>query len=198
MQRIAAIAVLALLTGNATAQERIPPETATKFAQLFVGEAAKAGEMPLKIDADPERSYGLKIADGGVLIIPDKRLAADTLDKAGETVTPLGQLWTKDITALVKDQPVPTNQLRTVSVTIGDNTHSLVLFLVGVRKGKEGPELVVYARDNQPLTQVPLQKAQGNQEMPIDLEAQGDAGRGTLTFSILGQYRARLPMARQE
>jgi hypothetical protein len=45
---------------------------------------------------------------------------------------------------------------------------------------------------------LPLRKIVTGQEMPIEMEGQGEGGRGILTLNILGSYRAELPVARQE
>ena len=199
MRGMAALVGLALLAGLATAQERIDPEEAQKFAKIFVEHAAKVGDLQLKLEPNADKPYGLRAGQVGTVVIPDKRLSEEAIQKAGKEVTPVGQLWVRNMTAVVKDQPVGNDRLRIVTVTANDKDHPLPLFLLGVRKQADGVlELVIYAKDKEPLLALPLQKAEVRQEMPIELEGKGEGGRGTLTMNVLGKYQAQLPMAKQE
>ena len=137
--------VLAALAGLAAAQERIEPQEAQKFAKLFVEHAAKVGDLQLKLEPDADKPYGLKAGQVGAVVIPDKRLSQEALQKVGKDVTPVGQLWVRNMTAVAKDQPVGNDRLRIVTVTADGKDHPLPLFLLGVRKQADGAlELVVY------------------------------------------------------
>src|SRR5437870_5109989 len=116
MKRAIAMVSLALLAGRAGAQERIAPEVAQKFARLFVEQAAKLDDLQLKLQPDPDKACGLKKDDVGALIIPDKRLSAQALQKAGKEAIPVGQLWVRQLTAVVNDQPVANDRLRIVTI----------------------------------------------------------------------------------
>ena len=74
------------------------------------------------------------------------------------------------------------------------------LFLLGVRKkGDDTFELAVYAKDKEPHLLLPLQKIDTKQELPIEMEAmKGDNETGVITLSILGKYRAKLTVGKQE
>jgi hypothetical protein len=200
MRRLLTVGSLLLVAGVVGAQERIAPEIAQKYARLFVEQAAKQQNLPIKIDADPERPCGLKHEEVGAMVIPDKNLSAEALKKVAQDITPLGQLWTRKLTMVVKDQLVPNDQLRIVTVSANGEDHLLPLFLLGVRK-KAGAdlELVVYGPGKEPLLQVPLEKLDATQEIPIELEGKEEGnGRGVLTLNILGKYQARLTLAKQD
>jgi hypothetical protein len=191
---------MALAVGFLGAQERIPPETAQKYARHMVEHAAKQQNLQLKVDADPERPFGLKHEEVGAMVIPDKKLSEDALKNAGRDTLPVAQLWVRKLTLVVKDQPLPNDRLRIVTVTAEGEDHPLPLFLLGVRK-KAGNdlELVVYGPEKEPLLSLPLQKVDIRQELPFELEGKrGDNDRGVLTLNILGKYQARLDMAKQE
>jgi hypothetical protein len=184
------------------AQERIEPEQARKYARLFVEKSAKEPNLQLKIDADPERPFGIKDGELGAMVIPDKKLSPETLTKANKEVSPLGQLWVRNLTIVVKDQALPNDKLRVVTITAKDGQeHPLPLFLLGVRRKAADLdlELVVYGPGKEPLVIAPLQKTTGTQELPLELDGEkGDNNRGTLIVKVLGQYQAQLTLAKQD
>ncbi len=185
-------------TGTA-AQERIEPEQARKFARLFVEQSAKVPHLQLKIDADPDQPFGLKDEDMGAMVIPQKKLAAGDLTKAGNAIVPLGQLWLRNLTLVVKDEALPNDKLRIVTITANGQDHSLPLFLLGVRGKGANLELVVYGPGKEPLLVAPLQKSSSTHELPLELDGEkGNNNRGTLTIKVLGQYQAQLTLAKQD
>jgi hypothetical protein len=200
MKSMLTVGGVVLLAGFLWAQERIEPEIAKKYARVFVEQSASLSGLQLKIDADPERPYGLKHEEVGALIIPDKRLSEAVLQKLGKETAPLAQLWVRNLTIVVNDQLVPNDQLRIVTVSANGKDHPLPLFLLGVRKKTaDDLELVVYGPNKEPLVLSPLKKIDGSQDLPIELEGtKRDDGRGTLTLRILGKYQVELTLAKQE
>jgi hypothetical protein len=199
MKGVVAIVALLVVAGLVRAQERIPSEVAQKFARLFVEQTAKLDAPQLKVEPDAERPYGLKKDEMGALFIPDKRLSAEALQKAGKEVLPVGQLWVRGLTAVVNDQPVANDKLRIVTISADNKDHALPLFLVGARRSADGElQLVVYGKDKKPLLHVPLRKAETRQELPVELEGREENERGVLTLNLLGRYRAELVLAKQD
>jgi hypothetical protein len=198
MKRIFTLLAVTLSAHLAGAQERIPAEDAQRLARTFAAESAKLVALQLKVDGDADRPFGLRKGDIGALVIADKRLSGETLQKLGDEVTPVGQLWMRGITTLVNDEAVTSVRLRIVNVTVNDKDVALPLFLLGARKAGQDLELVVFAGAREPLLRLPLRKAETRQEMPIELEARGEGGRGILTLNILGGYRVELPVVQQE
>ena len=72
--------------------------------------------------------------------------------------------------------------------------------LLGVRKkGEKDLEMVIYAKDSEPLLRLPLKKVEFIQELPIELEWQrGEKNVDPLTLTLFGKYQAVLPITRQE
>jgi hypothetical protein len=199
MKHMLIVAGWLLAAGLAPAQERIAPEDAQKFARLFIDQAAKQTDLQLKLEPDPERAFGLKKDNVGALIIPDKRLTADLLHKAGQDVVPVAQFWVRHLTVVAKDQAVPSDKLRVVAVTVGDKEHPLPLFLLGARRtASQELELLVYGNGKEPLLQLPLRKTEVRPELPIEFEARGENDRAVLTLNLLGAYQAELTVAKKE
>lgn len=189
---------LALCVGLAMAREPVPQGQAQEAARLLAGQAAKATDLPVKPDVDPEKPYGLKEGMVAALVIPDKGLTAEKVGQAGQGVLPVGQLWLRGLTPVVAGEATPGDKLRLIKVTVKNEDHELPLLLLGARKGAGGkPELLVYARGKEPLLTLPLEAADRNQEQPIELEGEkGENERGTLVLHVAGKYRARLPLAK--
>jgi hypothetical protein len=66
------------------------------------------------------------------------------------------------------------------------------LFLLGVRKSSTNDlELVVYAKDSEPLQVLPLQKVEMGYSVPLELEwKRGDKDADNLTLNVLGKHQA--------
>jgi oxalate decarboxylase/phosphoglucose isomerase-like protein (cupin superfamily) len=73
------------------------------------------------------------------------------------------------------------------------------LLLLGIRQtGDKDLELVVYAKDGEPQQVLPLKKLDQIPTLPVELEWQrGEKNVDSLTITILGQYRAVLPITGQ-
>jgi len=200
MKAIESTLFLALVIGSISAQERIPQEQATKYAALFVEAAAKLTDLQVKTDVDSEKPFGVKGGDLGAMVIPDKKLSEDVICKAGKDMIPVGQLWLRKLSTVVDGKATGNDKLRIVTITVNTEDHPLPLFLLGVRKkGDDTLELAVYAKDKEPHLLLPLQKIDTKQELPIELEAmKGDNETGVITLNILGKYRAKLTVGKQE
>ncbi len=71
------------------------------------------------------------------------------------------------------------------------------LFLLGVRKkGDKDLELVIYAKESEPLQVVPLKKLDQMQDLPVQMEwSRGDKDSDKLTVNILGKSEVVLRIA---
>jgi len=201
MKKLTAVVVALALAPLGLAQDRIPPQEAEQIAQLLAENAAKVDKPQLKTDVDAGKPFGLRKGGHGAMVLPDKKLTADLLAKAGKEVTPLGQLWFRQISPLQDGKVVAADKLRIITVNANGEDHHLPLFFLGVRKkADEALELVVYAKDQEPLLVVPLTKSEGTQELPLELEAQkGEAEKtAVFTLKVLGKYQAKLSVGAQE
>lgn len=200
MIRLVPLFAISCLTSFALAQERIPAEDAQKIARILIENAGKLADAQLKTDPDPDKAFGLRKGEHGAMVLPDKKLSADAFSKAGKDPTPAGQFWFRNVTLVVDGKPAASNQLRVVTVTADGKDHSLALFFLGVRKKGNDLELVLFAKEKEPILAVPLTKADVRQELPIEFEAaKGDAEKtGVLTLNLLGKYQAKITIAPQE
>jgi hypothetical protein len=106
---------------------------------------------------------------------------------------PLGQLWLRKWTLVANGKPVPNDKLRILAVNVDDKDRPMPLFLLGVRKGEKAVELVVYAKDAEPLLITPLTKLDLLPDLPLELEwRRADKDADHLNLRILGKYQAVL------
>ena len=200
MKILAAMLGLAVVGGLAAApQNRVPSDEAKQFARLCLEQAAALTDAQLTAAADADKACAERGEGGGAMVVPAKQFNAAALAKVGKEVLPLGQLWFRKWTPVVAGKRTPADQLRMVNVTIDDKARPMPLFFLGVRRGEKELELVVYAKDREPLLVLPLQAMDMGQELPLELEWQrGEKNVDTLTLNVAGKYRAVIPIGRLE
>ncbi len=191
MKKTILLAALLTLANWASAQESLSREEALKYALATHMNLAALKSAPVKVDADLKYAVGAKEGEYGVLLIPECKLTANRMAKAGDKVVPVAQLWTHRLAPKNGDTVVAKDSLNLVSVTGPDGEVSVPLFILGVRSKADGLELLIYGKDKEPLVTVPMKSIDTKQEAPIELTAskEGDeAGRITLKFR--GKYEA--------
>jgi hypothetical protein len=203
MKLLPTIVCLALIARAVTADSasRIPQEDAKAYAKLCVERAAAiVTDAQISLDVDVEKPCAERGEGGGAMIVPDKKLTERTLAGVGKDVVPVGQLWLRKWTLIANGKPVADDKLRIITVTIEDKDRPMPLFLLGVRKkGEKDLELVIYAKDSEPLLVVPLKKLETSVGLPVELEwSRGDKDADNLTLNVLGKYQTVLKIGRQE
>lgn len=197
MKTLLTLASIFTLAAAAFADEiaATPLDEAQKAAHKVAASAPSLADAPIAIDADLDKPHLIKGGHGGAMIIPDKKLTAETLAAAGETPVPVGQLWLLGATVAENGRPLAADKTRRVVVEDGDKEIPLQLFLLGAAKNAQGTlELIVFAKDKAPLLRLPLEKSAGaSQQLPAELSGRkNDEDSATLTLSFAGQFQARL------
>lgn len=194
------LAVLALLTTISLAQEVVPLDEAQRGARKVTDTLGKPADAPFETEVDVTKPQAIKAGKVGLLVIPDKKLTLETLGSAGDAITPIGQLWTLNISLGKNGEPAPNDKIRFLNVTDGDRDLQVQLYFVGAEKKASGQlNLVVFAKDREPFLRVPLNKATAaaSQELPIEISGRkDDDNTGTLSLRVLGQYMADLTVKR--
>ncbi len=97
------------------------------------------------------------------------------------------------------DRVTPNAKLRLVDVVVKDQTLRLQLYLLAVRRADGGKlELVVFAKDKEPLTRVAIEATDAPAEYPLEINGRktGDES-GVVTLTLLGKHKAELPLMKQ-
>jgi len=201
MKSLAPLA-LVLLVGGVWGQQqnRLPRDEAQRYAKVCVEKAALVLTDPqLTVEPDPEQASAERGEGGGAMVVPDKKLTEKKAADLGKDVLPLGQLWLRKWTLVVNGQATPSGKLRVVAVSVDDKERPMPLFLLGLRKkGEKDRELVVYAKDGEPLQVLPLRQLETGHEQPLELTwKRGDKDADSLTLNVLGKYQGELKIAAQ-
>lgn len=200
MRKLIPFVALMVVGGVARGQERIDPETAKKHAKLMVEATKDATDLPIKTEVDPEKPYGVKSGNHGVMVLPDKALSDEVIAKAGADAIPVGQLWMHHLTPVIDGQPVDGEKLRIVNINVGGEEHKLPMCLLALKKKAAGEwELLVYGKDKEPLTRLAVKKMEGTQELPIELDGKkNENDTGDLTLKIVGKVQATLTVGAKD
>jgi hypothetical protein len=195
MRRLAVPLALLLGAGVARAQERVPQTEACALAKIITLAAAKL-KPPIAIAADTDKPYAKKKDEYGAMFLPDKRLSAERLARAGKDIVPVAVLWTHQLAPVAGGKVVPGEKLQGLSVTLKEEKVTLTVCYIGVRQGPRGGlEMVVLSKDTKPLVTLLLEKAEGKQELPIEFLATIEGNdRAILTLGLLGKYKTKLTL----
>jgi hypothetical protein len=201
MKNLLTLAALVAFTPALHAQDAIELEEAQKAARKLNESISRITDAPFAVDSDLEKPQGIKHEGIGLLVLPDRKATAELLAAANSGITPLGQLWTMKLAVAANGKATSAEKLRHVTVTDGDKEHEVSLYFLGATKTEAGGlELVVYAKDKEPLLRVPINKrVAGKQEFPIEVSgAKNDDNSGTLSLRLFGEYDAQLLLMREE
>ena len=183
-----------LLTGLVAvqAQERLSREEALKYAFFTSVDLKEMLQTPIPTDPDVKRPVAMRDGEQhGGMILPEAKLSADTFANAGKEVTSVGQLWLVKLAPMNQGEAVSKAKLRTVRVRAGDQEADAACCALGVRKDADrGLELLIYGKDKEPLTRVPIKSISGQQDDPIDLSCERQDDKALVTLKFLGKHAA--------
>ena len=191
MKRTIVLAVL--LTGllAVQAQERLSREEALKYAFFTSLDLKEMLKTPIATDPDVKRPVAMKDADHGGMILPEAKLSVDTFANAGKEVRSVGQLWLVKLAPMNAGELVSKSKLRMVHVQAGDQEADVVCCALGIRKvADRGFELLIYGKDKEAVTRVPIKSISSQQDNPIEMSSERKDDRGVVRLSFLGKYEA--------
>jgi hypothetical protein len=202
MQTMKLVSAVLLIAIGAVAGEpqQIPGEQAAKIARKLAVALGSPADAPFAVDADAEKASGLKASgDTGLIAIPDRKLTTDTLANAGKAVSPLGQVWMRNIVPMVKNTAAAPTQLRTVTMRDGDQEAKVEIYFLGITKNETGAlDLGLYAKDQEPLLKIPLVKTDAPvKTTPIALDGHKEGeNTGVLVVTVFGSYKADITVTK--
>jgi hypothetical protein len=192
-QALVIFGLLGLLNAEALqAQDQLSRKDCLKYAFVICADPKNLQTTAITTDVDIKQPAGVKAGGAGAMVLPEAKLSAEAISKAGEQVVPLGQLWLYRLAPMREGQAVPSSQLRLVTVEQDSQFATLVQCALGVKAGANGLELQVYGKDPSRLLSVPLKKVESQSQSPIGITAERIGDSGKLTLKILGKYEAPL------
>jgi hypothetical protein len=183
------LAIVALFSGfsMAWAQEAVSRQEALKAAFAVSADLATMLDTPIPTDPDVKRPVAVHAGERGLMVLPETKLCAATLAKAGSEAVSIGQLWLLKLAPQAAGQVVEPAKLHVVTVNPEKGPTKVVLCALGVRSAGDHLELLIYGKGKEPLLEVPLTAAAAAQSDPIEVSAD-DAGQ--VTLKIVGKYSA--------
>ncbi|MHC1762707.1 MAG: hypothetical protein AB9869_00165 [Verrucomicrobiia bacterium] len=176
-----------------SAQEQLPREEALKLAFFASLNLEQLQGTPIPTDVDLKRPIALRDGDYGGLFLPEAKLNAEAIAKAGEKIVPVGQLWLHMLTPVHQGQPVDSSSLRMVNVSLPDGAARVAQCTLGVRKTSSGGlQMVVLGKSTEPVATASLRPVEGRSSDGIKLTADRDDSGGTGTLVLFGKYQAQL------
>lgn len=191
MKQILAALLIVTTCHYASSQEQLPRREALKYAFLVSTDLKTLQSTPITTDVDLKQPVALRDGDYGAMILPEAKLTADAIAKAGEQIVPVGQLWLHKLTPMRGGSGIPGYQLRLVNIVGEEESGEAAQCALGVKNnGADGLELLVFGKEKNPLLKVPLKKTERTQQLPIALQAEREDESGRLTLNLLGRYEA--------
>ncbi|MFI5378412.1 MAG: hypothetical protein ACHRHE_03825 [Tepidisphaerales bacterium] len=201
MLRTVAIALLVCACTFARAQERVPREQCLKAACQLSLDLKQLLDTPIPTDPDIKRAVAVARDEHAALVLPETKLSADTLAKAGKEPVSVGQLWLHKVLPLRDGQPVKVEELRMLNVGPADNQRTVAQCVLAVQKNADGKlELVILGKEKKPMLALPLKETATAPagDDPIDISAVGQNDTGVVTLKIVGKYEATFEVGRAD
>jgi hypothetical protein len=183
----------------ASAQEKLSREETLRYAFVLAGDLKQLQATPIPTDVDVKQPVAVRDGDFGGMVLPEAKLNADAIAKAGEKIVPIGQLWLLKLTPMKDGEAVAASKLRMVTLTHEADQVKVSQCALGVQKNGSGTlELLVFGKDKEPVVKVPLKTMDAKQDVPIDLSAERESDSGKVTLNILGKYTATVTVTQLE
>src|ERR1035441_4932136 len=183
----------------ASAQEKLSREETLRYAFVVAGDLKQLQATPIPTDVDIKQPVAVRDGDFGGMVLPEAKLNAEAIAKAGEKVVPVGQVWLLKLTPMQDGDAVGASKLRMVTLTYEGDQVKVAQCALGVQRNGAGSlELLVFGKDKEPVVKVPLKTMDAKQDVPIDLSAERESDSGKVTLNILGKYTATVAVTQLE
>lgn len=199
MKSIFTILAVTITTTFAVEIEPIPSEEVGKVARKIISQYGVPADAPMATEVDTEKAVGIKGGQAGLVVMPDKKLTAESLGAATEKPAAIGQLWMHKVVPVVSGTAPAAAKLRTVEFGENENRKSVEVYYLSVSKTSAGSlEMALTGRDKEPLVKVPLVKtdaAASTVPMAVTASKEGEH-TGVLVLSLFGSYKADISITK--
>jgi hypothetical protein len=151
------------------AAEAIPADFLQQLTPIAIQIIQQQFPNPtVKVEPNAEKTVGYHVKETvGVVLFPDKKVTAKTVEEATDKEVPLAIVATKSLTVQDKDTPVPADKLAYADF---NGMFKLPVFFLSVKGQGSDRMLEVYGKDAQALVAVPLKKAAGDPSADVQLK----------------------------
>jgi hypothetical protein len=176
-----------------SAQEKLAREETLRYAFIVAADLKQLQGTPIPTDVDLKQPVAMRDGEFGGMVLPEAKLNADAIAKAGEKIVPIGQLWLLKLTPMRDGEAIAASKLRMVTLNREGDEVKVAQCALGVqRNGSDALQLLVFGKDKEPVVKVPLKTSEAKQDVPIDLTADRESDSGKVTLQILGKYTATI------
>jgi len=204
MKTASTTSLLIALTGsllfnfNLPAQERVDDKELIKYAFVLGATASTEKDVPVKVLPDALKSSAIHLDEQIAVLIPDQGLAEDRLAKVTEKeVTPLGQIWLRDLVPQVEGKKIAADKLRTITIDAGKEKIVAQLCFLGLQKNAKGEtEVVLYGKGKEVVARPVLEAHEEKHDKPIFVGMNAPADKPmTVSISFFSKHRAQFEVA---
>jgi hypothetical protein len=179
-------------------QEPVNEQDTFKYS-IFLGAFSSNQKDPsFKMAPDAPKASAVHKGDQVAILIPDEAFTEEKFSKVSDKeVTPLGQIWLRELTPQVDGKPVESDKLRTVTIPIGKEPLVAQLYYAGLQKNSKGEvELVVYGTGKEVLARPVFasHEEQGAKPVMVGMEAPEEKPM-LVTVSLFGKHRVKMEVA---
>src|ERR1039457_2909406 len=122
----------------ASAQEKLSREETLRYAFVVAGDLKQLQATPIPTDVDIKQPVAVRDGDFGGMVLPEAKLNAEAIAKAGEKVVPIGQVWLLKLTPMKDGEAVAASKLRMVTLTHEGDQVKVSQCALGVQKNGSG------------------------------------------------------------
>lgn len=181
------------------AQDRLSHSEALDYAAIVGTDLKQLRETPIPSSVDLTQPVVLRDGEFGGMVLPEATLSLENLAKAGDGITPIGQLWLLRLVPMSNGEAIPGDKLRLATIKHDNETYRVPQCALGVRRTDSGGmELLVFGKDKEPLFKVALKQVEVKQGVPLDMDADRESDSGELTLKILGKYEAKFKVTESQ
>jgi hypothetical protein len=195
------IIALALLTTLQAgfAQERLSSQEALDYAAIVGADVKQLQGTPIPSHVDLKQPVVLRDGEFGGMVLPEATLSLESLAKAGDSITPVGQLWLLRLAPMSDGVAISGDKLRLATVEHDGETYRVPQCALAVRRtASGGMELLVFGKDKEPLLKVALKQVVAKQDVPLDMAADRESDSAEITLKILGKYEAKFKVTQSD
>lgn len=176
--------------------EPIPPDFIQQFAPFAVQLIQQQfPNAPVKVDPQTDKAQGFHVKEMlGVVMMPDKNLTAEAIEKAADKDVPVAVLATKGLSVQNKDAVVGADK---VAVADFNGMFKIPVFFLAIRGKGDDRTLEVYSKDGTSIDSVPVKKMAGDKESPCSIKISNidiEKKKMDVIFSLGGAYETTVKL----
>jgi hypothetical protein len=199
MKTIIGILTLAAAATFTQAQDMVPREDALKYAFAACADMKNMRQTAIPTDPDVKRPVVVRDGEYGLMVLPEGKLNAKSLEKPADKVVPIGQLWAHKLAPLKGGSLVDSGLYNVISLRTEEGSIEAPMFALGFRKTSDGKaELLLFGKSKEPIVVAEAKPVDKPQDNWIGLSVERTSDRGIVTLNILGKYEASLDLTDPE